>query len=80
MTQESGLGPTKIEVSERLSRVFENFMELGGMARTAAQYKDAATAFQLAANTALTIASIKEQPASAENNLSAGINFDDDDD
>ena len=71
-----GLSATKLEVVERLSRVFESFMGLGEHAKIAAQYKDAAASFQLAGNVALTIASIKDQPDGPQNDLSAGIQFD----
>lgn len=73
-----GLTRTKLEVSERLSRVFEEFMGLGTRAKKAGQFKEAAASFQLAGNVALTIASIKDQPDGPQNDLSADINFDED--
>lgn len=72
------VSPGKAEVVDRLSRIFENFMKLGKHAQSAAQYKDAAAAFQLAGNVALTIASIKDQSDTLQNDLSASIQFDDD--
>lgn len=77
--QEGQLSQTKLEVTERLGRVFESFMKLGERAKTGAQYKDAAASFQLAGNVALTIASIKNQPGDLQNDLSANIQFDEED-
>jgi hypothetical protein len=77
MTEETkALGPTKAEVSERLARVFESFMENGKLASQAGQWKDAAASYQLAGNVALTIASVKDAPDVPGNDLSAGVQFD----
>ena len=73
------LSATKLEVAERLGRVFESFMKLGEQAQIAAQYKEAAASFQLAGNVALTVASIKDQPDGPQNDLSAHIQFDEED-
>lgn len=74
----SGLTATKFEVTQRLGAVYERLLDLGDRAAAAGIWKDSMVTFQLAGNIALTIASIKDQPDGPQNDLSAGVHFDDD--
>lgn len=74
----SGLTPTKFEVSQRLGTVYDRLLDLGDRAAAAGIWKDSLVSFQLAGNIALTIASIKDQPDGPQNDLSAGVTFEDD--